>query len=1449
MPKSNYPSRLDTSVEIPAVRNNVLEAGADVINSLRSAIFQIEKTLGVNPQGAVGNTLASRLDNLLDGNGNLLPEALDRVNVLSGPISNDDVSETAAIFESKLKLNYPTQLLQSEISIIDNQIDTLLSQIEELDAIISAHVNRNATDRHPASSISVEEKDSTASSQSTVDIESPNVQDVLEDIYNKHINLSSDEITLENNSHRADQVYFDNEEVSEFVSATEVQTAIEEIVFAALDSQITHQDIFHSNGVLNKGKITSSDSDDLGVVLDSNISLSFSKSSGQSDGLTIITFEDAIDIDNFNYGRSDILTISDESDEDEIISGDYEIEDFILSEDELQIIAVKVYGLFKSDSTASTKGKISKNINKSVSEVSLIATVRESAGLTSAYVIQVANPNSAKVVSSGIKPSEITTTNRFFNISIDGGTAVSIDAFNGSMDNQTLDSIVSRLNEQFAEQILNVLAYRLDIDNSKSELAIIHNIPDDDTSTQSILISRATDDGIDSLGFSYVEDVEQFSEFGTRYYIQGRPFRGLAIKLDQLGLVYFSEAFSISRGTVDVDFLELDIKIGDILIISDAPNTLDNGSYEITNISSSSITLSANQIPSGFNEASDANTRFRVYENTVSLQEITFDKVSDTFGATLVDIFMDGNGKLFFDKKIEYSVELNGVESLITIVDYKGDIKNKEYSLVVSDGTDEITLTLDSGEEKTIRGKDNYFWITSGVENTSFKLFIRDIDEVINKILVDGSDLEIEIFGIDSVNDDSNLLISRIPYNNFNARVTGGIESPRVFSILQKGNIGVNEISNKVAEEFIDKKINELRANGVIYGLDVLDVSIDSNDFYVITVNRGVGYVAGKRFEIDKRENIITDISSTDVDKMFIALDEFGNVVFAPAIATCLCPFDDSEFVVLSTLEFDGTNVYEIDLRLFISELDLKLLNSVTVSPRSELAHFSSINKALKYAKRFGNLFPDAGTPTVHLKSGTHNVEIELDFSDQTYAVWALELLISPTNILTQTTDEIVRSGVFVDFPVNITGEGSSTIVKIVHRHIYSNITYENRGFIAIPGDKYTNITVPYTPFNDGVISFENFKMENCRISPLDMNVESDLGEPFNFSINMKHIMFDFRNFTETPLDNFIGPVAITNNESNDTSTNKGNLRVINCDFIDCYVGIPSKARSVNMLFLGNYVSGDSENGLFGPISLVADSNIYSFASAGEEQNINIIGNINTSNFEATGSVNGPNIVKDVASRWGDRVSRDLNVGGDINVTGNVSVENDIDADTITSENYAYTSTKTRQVMYTFDRQNYETSGDRTPWNGSALRGSYDEETIVPSDGGIIWPIITIEALGSHRMRIDINPNEKLTRVQLGIEPTVNGYSWTAEIKELSETGGTASTPAFTSLDSATTAVTGSSTDLIRGFLISSALDVDGEQAKLYFLELSQNSGSIRSLYWVKLQFEVNTIESGIGVV
>ena len=80
--KSKYPNSIDSSAELEIIKNNLTKLRAEVFNSYRSAIIQIEKTLGINPQGIEGSTVSARLNTSLDELGNIKREALEHLNLL-----------------------------------------------------------------------------------------------------------------------------------------------------------------------------------------------------------------------------------------------------------------------------------------------------------------------------------------------------------------------------------------------------------------------------------------------------------------------------------------------------------------------------------------------------------------------------------------------------------------------------------------------------------------------------------------------------------------------------------------------------------------------------------------------------------------------------------------------------------------------------------------------------------------------------------------------------------------------------------------------------------------------------------------------------------------------------------------------------------------------------------------------------------------------------------------------------------------------------------------------------------------------------------------------------------------------------------------------------------------------------------------------------------------------
>ena len=416
MPKSKYPGQIDTSIEIPAVRDNIVEIGSDVLNSLRSAIFQIEKTLGINPQGSVGNTVADRLGKIVDGNGNILKEALDKANLLSGPITNSDVSKSAGIDEAKLRLNYPTSVLQCEISNIVIQLDNLIATISDLSSKLTLHINPASIDRHPATAISTSEIGSASSATGITSIGSGSVQSVLGDIFSSHINFDGSQISQTNRSHESNQIWFDNTNVLDKITSSDAQGAIEDLA-AAIGGQVdVHQYQYHDNGSFGIYKTFDPANPTRGMLLVDQSTVSyFQTSTTDTKQTSRVTFTTKPLIPSVGISKSDILEITNGS-----IVSLYQVSSYE-GDGSGNIEYVDVFGRFDADSSASTTAKIYKKQNKKSNFSGLLATAREYKSIdglsyTNSDLVQIANPNATFIISSSIKPSEISILNRYFKI-------------------------------------------------------------------------------------------------------------------------------------------------------------------------------------------------------------------------------------------------------------------------------------------------------------------------------------------------------------------------------------------------------------------------------------------------------------------------------------------------------------------------------------------------------------------------------------------------------------------------------------------------------------------------------------------------------------------------------------------------------------------------------------------------------------------------------------------------------------------------------------------------------------------------------------------------------------------------------------------------------------------------------------------------------------------------
>ena len=1274
MGKSKYPNKLDTSIEIPAVRDNIIEIGSDVLNSLRSAIFNIERTLGINPQGATGNTVASRINKALDGNGNILKEALDKAGLLSGPISNADVSKSAGIDESKIKLDYPTTLLQDEISQLVKQVDNILATLEELSYLYAAHTHPESKNRHKGHAISIDAIERVSSDVGMVSSELQTAQELFENIFASHINYDGSNISSANRSHEADQIFFNKEDVSAYIDSEDVQGAIIDVLGHTRGQIEGHQNRHHSNGVLRTSVLTGLE-DGLGKMLLDEQPVTFSEyPSGRTYKRFTISLTNMPPAPVEPINRSDILRLY-YGTEDQFI--DYQIHS--VEFDGGSIKSITVFGIITRVSDTLDRIKVFRNANALTNPASLLPSVRPfPPPSTNRDVIQVANPNAATIVSRGIRPSEISVSNRYMNVSVDGGDEIIVDVYDGSaIGGNSIDTIVKAMNLKFASEGASVLAYRVDYDDLYSpEVALVHSLPS--TSSESFTLSvkrNNTDDGIDSLGFSYIEDEVVDQGSGSEFYIQGEAYSEFTVKLDTTGLTMIESTASITSHAVGLDFTDYGIIKGDLLVITGTP--LDDGTYVIVEVQPNMVKVDGFQLPgtSWVDEALQ-DSRFYFLNNTVSLAEFQFLRPHGAVGsnAAICDIFINKDRDIFYNPRLEYKIATHlASSSLVAPCDFLGDVTVYTDAdpgiLTASINADGITeVSLDGGIPTELLGAaPSYFWLKSGSHDLSVLIFIADPALIATKITNDGAPFSIELWGEAGINEEENLLLGRVLYDSMYSRITGGgSELPRVFNRLEAGITSDKDLSSAALKRVYQEPIGEMRSNGVVRGLELSPAtghpnheSIDSNGNYVVNISGGVCYVKGTKFTFEGYSNLISDVVALGMpggtaDKVFIAINEWGELVFAGAdssggAVSCICPFSADSHCILSVLEYDGSNPpVAIDLRLFIDNLDLKVLNSITVSPQAGMGHFTDFGEAIKYAKRFSDMFPKAGVPTVHLKSGTHKVVVDTGVT---------------TGLYTSADHRQAASyyGSWINFPVNITGEGHSTVLDIMKIFSDAGEEADNRteagnpwhaGFLMIAGPGLQ--TVPNGNggvLDNGFVTISNLRLKDCSVLIFDPWVKDSDDNKLNWGVVIDKVIFD-----RSDKADFHGSSSgvIFESVDSDHTEDIGNLSISNCQFLNApalesAAGVgqwpPSLHRNIS--FTNNTFRGTGDGALDGQTNYMvinnAGGNIFDLADAPSGNNIEFRGNINADSNSDIASVESDN-----EHPWGDRISRNLSVGGNL---------------------------------------------------------------------------------------------------------------------------------------------------------------------------------------------------------
>ena len=135
---TNFPISIDTDLELERVEDNITEIGAQAINSLRDAVFAIEYTLGINPQGSASD-VSSFLTVSHNADGTIKAASLSGLGLITLPITSGMFADYT-IPEIKLVLDHTTASLYADIQSALADYISLYASFTILNADFSKHI-------------------------------------------------------------------------------------------------------------------------------------------------------------------------------------------------------------------------------------------------------------------------------------------------------------------------------------------------------------------------------------------------------------------------------------------------------------------------------------------------------------------------------------------------------------------------------------------------------------------------------------------------------------------------------------------------------------------------------------------------------------------------------------------------------------------------------------------------------------------------------------------------------------------------------------------------------------------------------------------------------------------------------------------------------------------------------------------------------------------------------------------------------------------------------------------------------------------------------------------------------------------------------------------------------------------------------------------------------------
>lgn len=1133
---TNYPSNIDTDAELPRVDNNISETSAEVLNAMREAIISIQKTIGQNPQGSTAN-LVNRISVAINEDGTLKSSALLAAGLIALPITNSQVSASAAIEESKLDLDVATQSLQDQISLNDIDIANLQNSVSVVLNDFAKHI-AGTHYKHDGFDILLDKAYPSSTPPAFTDITSSDISSALIEMNTRFINHAAEDAV---DAHNATNISFDTSNVTVIDSdSNTVQEAIEDLDAARERELIKHRDEMHANGFNNWSNDTDGYSlyhQKLPSVFGEFVQgfvVSGTRNVFEFDGYTVANFVEQGDVLVVNSGP---------------LSGSYVVNDVgpriaigsksALLSDQIEITETFIDGyatigydcqVFASSSLYNFKSSVAPTIYQSDVNVDSILLAR---------------PNSAKAISLGVDPKLIDSSHT---LSIEVGLGSSLsrtltidnldyDRSGTTASEVTLTTIVERINDVFQNRT-DGYAFPAAAYSVGNELMISHNWVGDSNYYLKINSSGTGNFllGFDGYGAGVV-DKKLFPTQTNYFYVSGEKLTDFATILTATASVS-GQTFTMPAG---VNPLNLGVKAGHLLHMKSHTNTSELGTYFITNVTSTTITVSKTG-----SITTDSDVEIEILHDAIPLDEF-----NSALRNEVINCFVNLNGEVGYNERLSYTDNVSNFE----IVDVSDSYVEQTQNLVVTSSGTTVSMQLGGGEIVTV--PTSFSGKVTIYDETNVDFIVAKLTSTVgvgsNEVVIYPKLSEEDILEICSV------------------RLDGALTASEIVDKRLFGSTGIDEIREDYTQAYVETPLDELRSDGVIRGLDVISDGYVDPALYAnnqgLVIRGGVYYVGGVRSEVTTNTIMLPNTAGTftivgNALGAYSAIDEndFSFTEILDGYA--------GEVLPIASVVHDGSDITSVeDRRFFINDLDDKVELIIDITNR-RVGNFASIESAIAWANNYPfderyliRYVSTSSDTTLTIPANSKELTLELDGVIDTLVLNS-SCRVKSSSIHNKTTGQItslvrVNDGCTNLDLENISIDGYVSIAGGSKECRLSNLVVRGSTASAVDGYSLESLTLTNCKFegnNFGILQANNLVIDNCSFEDSHLIIDGDglakldntkfynsrLTTSSNSEIFVNKCVFDNYTSGTDPLVNLGGDLSFLNDCKFDNITLSG---------------------------------------------------------------------------------------------------------------------------------------------------------------------------------------------------------------------------------------------------------------------------------------------------------------------